>query len=84
MERMNCVVMEDNIMEFLNEIESQMSKGIICCKCKTPCNVDSISKCKMAMKNLLTDIGLFRKAYSEVNIDEEKPPENEQKIQLND
>ena len=26
--------MEDDIFEFLNEIETQLGKGITCCKCK--------------------------------------------------
>lgn len=80
MERVNCVVLEDNILEFLDEIQTQMEKGIICCKCKQPCDSDNMSKCKMAMKNLLTDINIFKKAYSEVNIEEsvETPPEKQQ------
>lgn len=70
MERLNCVVMEDNILEFLDEIEQQLSKGVICCKCKNPC--DTNTKCKITMKNLLTDINMFKNAYLEKNPKEEK------------
>lgn len=73
MERKTCVILEDNILEFLDEIENQLGKGIICCKCKNPCEKNT--KCAMAMKNLLTDIGIFIKAYSEVNPKEEKETE---------
>ena len=75
MERMSCVVLEDNILEFLNEIETQMGKGIICCKCEKPC--DKNTRCAVAMKNLLTDIELFKKAYSERNISEEVKQERQ-------
>lgn len=78
MERLNCVVIEDNILEFLDEIQQQMEKGIICCKCKKPCEAEGNSRCRMAMKNLLTDINIFKKAYTEVNVDEtETPPVSE-------
>ena len=91
MERMKCVVIEDNILEFLDEIETQLTNGVICCKCKKPCNQNG--KCSVAMKNLLTDINMFRKAYTERNMqteDEqtiEKVDEKEQEIEkqiLND
>lgn len=72
MERMNCVVIEDNILEFLDEIQNQLSKGIVCCKCKNPCKEETPSRCSVAMKNLLTDINIFIKAYSENNPKEEK------------
>ena len=65
MDRVNCIVMEDNIIEFLDEIETQLGKGIVCCKCKNPCEKNT--RCAMAMKNLLTDIKLFMEAYQEVN-----------------
>lgn len=65
MNRTSCVVIEDNILEFLDEIETQLGKGIICCKCQNPC--DKKSRCAVAMRNLLTDIDLFKKSYSEVN-----------------
>lgn len=68
MSRTSCIVIEDNILELLDEIESQLSKGIICCKCKTPCEKNT--RCAMAMKNLLTDIDIFTKAYSEINAEE--------------
>lgn len=72
MERLNCVVIEDNILEFLDEIQQQINKGIICCKCKNPCDATMGTKCRIAMKNLLTDINMFEKAYSERNPKEEK------------
>ena len=72
MERVNCIVIEDNILEFLDEIQNQLSKGIVCCKCQNPCKESPTSKCAMAMKNLLTDIGIFIKTYSELNPKEEK------------
>ena len=68
MEKVSCVVMEDNIFEFLNEIETQLGKGITCCKCKVPCEKNS--RCYRAMQNLLTDIDLFKKAYSEIKPNE--------------
>lgn len=78
MERKTCVILEDNILEFLDEIENQLGKGIICCKCKNPCEKNT--KCAMAMKNLLTDIGIFIKAYLEVNPKESKQTESEEPI----
>lgn len=65
MERLNCVVLEDNILEFLDEIEKQMNQKIICCKCKNPC--EDNTRCRIAMKNLLTDINIFKNAYLERN-----------------
>ena len=79
MERTSCVIIEDNIMEFLDEIETQLSKGIICCKCTNPCEKNT--KCAVAMKNLLTDIELFKKAYSEVNPSTKEPQAIEQVIE---
>ena len=35
---MNCVLIEDNVLEFLDEIEKQMQKKLVCCKCPNPCN----------------------------------------------
>ena len=66
MERMNCVLMEDNVLEFLDEIEKQMQKKLVCCKCPNPCNSEG-SRCAVAMKNLLTDIHIFMQAYKKHN-----------------
>lgn len=63
MERVNCMVIENDILEFLDEAEQQLSTGVVCCKCKNPCEKDT--KCAMAMKNLLTDIRLFKETYKE-------------------
>ena len=79
MEKVSCVVMEDNIFEFLNEIEAQLGKGIICCKCKVPCEKNS--RCHQAMQNLLTDINLFKKAYSEINPNEKETKPIEQVVE---
>lgn len=65
MERLNCVVIEDDILEFLDEVEKQLGKGIICCKCQNPC--EKTSRCAVAMKNLLTDIRMFKESYKEHN-----------------
>lgn len=65
MERMTCVLMEDNVLEFLDEVEKQMQKKLVCCKCPNPCNGQS--RCSMSMKNLLTDIHLFMEAYKDQN-----------------
>lgn len=65
MERMNCIVMEDNILELMDEIDKQMNSGLVCCKCPNPCNKDS--RCALAMKNLLTDIHMFVDAYRKHN-----------------
>lgn len=61
MSRTSCLVIEDNILELLEEVETQLGKGIICCKCKNPCEKNN--RCALAMKNLLTDIDIFKKAY---------------------
>lgn len=66
MERMNCVLIEDNALEFLDEIEKQMQKKLVCCKCPNPCNSEG-SRCAVAMKNLLTDIHIFMQAYKKHN-----------------
>lgn len=66
MERMNCVLIEDNVLEFLDEIEKQMQKKLVCCKCPNPCNSEG-SRCAVAMKNLLTDIHIFMQAYKKHN-----------------
>lgn len=66
MERMNCVLIEDNVLEFLDEIEKQIQKKLVCCKCPNPCNSDG-SRCAVAMKNLLTDIHIFMQAYKKHN-----------------
>ena len=79
---MKCLIIEDNILEILDEIEEQMKKDIICCKCKEPCNKNS--KCSMAMKNLLTDIGIFKQAYSEINEKEKSEMSDVIKQVLND
>ena len=79
MEKVSCVVMEDNIFEFLNEIETQLGKGIICCKCKVHCEKNS--RCHQAMQNLLTDINLFKKAYSEINPNEKETKPIEQVVE---
>lgn len=65
MERMNCVLIEDDVLEFLDEIQKQMTKGMICCKCPNPCNKDN--RCALSMKNLLTDINMFVDAYKKHN-----------------
>ena len=84
MERLNCVVMEDNILEFLDEIEQQLGKGIICCKCKNPCEANSSTRCRISMKNLLTDIRMFKDAYMEINpkkeVEEDVPQETVQQV----
>ena len=66
MERMNCVLIEDNVLEFLDEIEKQMQKKLVCCKCPNPCNSEG-SRCAVAMKNLLTDINIFMQDYKKHN-----------------
>ena len=66
MERMNCVLIEDNVLEFLDEIEKQMQKKLVCCKCPNPCNSEG-SRCGVAMKNLLTNIHIFMQAYKKHN-----------------
>lgn len=66
MERMNCVLIEDDVLEFLDEIEKQMQKKLVCCKCPNPCNSEG-SRCAVAMKNLLTDIHIFMQAYKKHN-----------------
>lgn len=80
MEKRNCIIMDDNIIELLNEVEQQMKKGIVCCKCQNPCNKEGIksSRCSLSMKNLLVDIGLFKDAYEEFNKITERIDENEQ------
>lgn len=72
METMNCVLIEDNVLQFLDEIEKQMVKKLVCCKCPNPCNGET-SRCARSMKNLLTDIHLFKESYQKHNdLDESK------------
>lgn len=66
MERVNCVIIADDVLEFLDEIEKQMTKKLICCKCPNQCSGED-TRCAMAMKNLLTDIHLFQDAYKTHN-----------------
>ena len=79
MERLNCVLIEDNVIEFLEEVQEQMNKKLVCCKCPNPCNSDG-SRCSVAMKNLLTDIHMFLDSYKKQNNLEEKEelPEKEE------
>lgn len=83
--KMDCIVIENNILELINEIETQLSSGVTCCKCKEPCNKETMSKCAMSMKNLLTDISIFKKSYIEhnpvVQIEEVKVTENEVQLE---
>lgn len=70
MDRMNCVLLEDNILEFLDEVDQQIKKNLVCCKCPNPC--DKTSRCALAMQNLLVDIKMFKEAYMvHNNIEEE-------------
>lgn len=76
MERVNCVLIEDNVIEFLEEVQEQMNKKLVCCKCPNPCNSEG-SRCSVAMKNLLTDIHMFLDSYKKQNniVEEEKEEE---------
>lgn len=65
MQKMKCLIIEDNVIEILDEIEEQITKDLICCSCAHPC--DKKSKCSIAMKNLLTDIRIFKESYIQVN-----------------
>ena len=71
MERKNCVLIEDDVLEFLDEIQKQMDKKLVCCKCPNPCGSDS-SRCAVAMRNLLTDIHMFVTSYKKHNGIEEQ------------
>lgn len=71
MERVNCILIEDDVLEMLDEVQKQMEKGLICCKCSNPCEKNT--RCAAAMKNLLTDIHMFVDAYAKRN-----EPENSQ------
>ena len=58
--RMNCILIEDNVLEFLDETLQQMSKGLVCCKCPNPCDK-------------ITDINMFVDSYKKHNkIDDEE------------
>jgi len=78
MDRVNCVIIENNVLEFLDEIETQMTKKLICCKCPKPCEGET--RCAMAMKNLLTDIHMFQDAYKKQNELEEVTEEKEDSV----
>ena len=71
--RMNCFLIEDNVLEFLDETMQQMSKGLVYCKCPNPC--DKTSRCALAMKNLLMDIHMFVDSYKKHNNLEETEEE---------
>lgn len=71
MERKNCVLIEDDVLEFLDEIQKQMDKKLVCCKCPNPCGSDN-SRCAVAMRNLLTDIHMFVDSYKRHNGIEEQ------------
>jgi hypothetical protein len=81
MSRVNCVLIEDNVIEFLEEVQEQMSKKLVCCKCPNPCGGDG-SRCAIAMKNLLTDIHMFLDSYKKQNdiqeVEKEEEQENEE------
>ena len=64
--KMDCIVIQNDILELISEVETQLSSGVTCCKCKKPCNKEG-TRCAVAMKNLLTDINIFKKAYIEHN-----------------
>lgn len=83
--KMDCIVIENNILELINEIEQQLSSGVTCCKCKNPCDKsESISRCSMSMKNLLTDISIFKKMYIEHNpvLEVQEVKQIEDKVEL--
>ena len=71
------LLIEDDVLVFLDEIQKQMDKKIICCKCPNPCGNET-SRCAVAMKNLLTDINMFVTSYKKHNgiEDEEQKPES--------
>lgn len=71
MERTSCIIIEDNILELLDEVDQQLTKNIVCCKCENPC--DKTSRCALAMKNLLTDLHIFTDSYQKRN--EIEPPD---------
>ena len=72
--RMNCILIEDNVLEFLDETMQQMSKGLVCCKCPNPCD-KTTTRCAVAMKNLLTDINMFVDSYKKHNKMDEQAQE---------
>ena len=84
--KMDCIVIENNILELINEIEQQLSSGVTCCKCKNPCDKsnENITRCAMSMKNLLTDISIFKKMYIEHNpvLEVQEVKQMEDKVEL--
>lgn len=74
MERMNCILIEDDILEILDAVHEQIQKNLVCCKCPTPC--DKTTRCALAMKNLQTDIHMFVDAYRKHNKIEETEEED--------
>lgn len=66
MERISCVLIQDDVLEFLDEIEQRLTKKLICCNCPNPCDKET-TRCAIAIKNLLTDIHLFTQSYTKHN-----------------
>ncbi len=62
---LDCVFLENKILEILQEAEKQLNSGVVCCKCENPC--EGNTRCKIALKNLITDIALFKKAFLDHN-----------------
>ena len=59
--KMNCLLIEDDVMEILQELEHQLDSGIICCRCEHKC--DGSGRCALSKKNLLTDLKIFKDSY---------------------
>ena len=66
--KMNCLVIEDNVLEIINELQQQLESGVVCCRCGNKC--ESQTTCALSMKNLLTDIKIFKEAYQKQNEEE--------------
>ena len=68
--KMNCLLIEDDVMELVHELQEQLTSGVVCCKCPNPC--DKTGRCAIALKNLITTTKLFEEAYVAQNIPEKE------------
>jgi len=58
---MQCLIIEDKILELLKEVKAQITTGMVCENCPNKCNQDG--RCAMSMANLMVDIQIFEQSY---------------------
>lgn len=78
--KMNCLLIEDDVMELVHELQEQLTSGVVCCKCPNPC--DKSGRCAIALKNLITTTKLFEEAYVSQNVPNKEEKEVQQETEV--